>query len=201
MAWSVRSVVLSTTVFAQVSLEAVLPHLSFYILKGPLSGVAHVVVATSRYSAATVEYYRGIFQRFSSRVPPLQLLPYRGSKRDVEALVDYIYTTLGVDLDYIITFADVPENGREIDGPDDKSELAHRIMLVKLLRLLGATKLRRRAVKSLPAQRKSSSRRHPIMTCLATMISVQNLRSPANRSSITALQIAGVNIFALYALS
>ena len=113
-----------------------------------------------------------------------------------QALVDYIYMTLGVDLDYIIAFTDVPENDREIDGPDDKSELAHRIMLVKLLRLLGATKLRR-AVKSLPAQRKSSSRPHPIMTCLATMISVQNLRSPANRSSITALQIAVVDIFAL----
>jgi 3-oxoacyl-ACP reductase-like protein len=54
-------------------------------------------------------------------------------------------------LDYIITLADVPENGREIDAPDDKSELAHRIMLVKLLRLLGVYKLRRRTVKSLPA--------------------------------------------------
>ena len=200
MAWSVRSVGLSTTVLAQVSLEAVVPHLSFYILKGLLSGVAHVVVATSRYSAATAEYYRGIFQRFSSRV---QFRPYSCYLIKVlsgmwrQALVDYIYMTLGVDLDYIIAFTDVPENDREIDGPDNKSELAHRIMLVRLLRLLGATKLRRRAVKSLPAQRKSSSRRHPIMTCLATMISVQNLRSPANRSSITALQIAVVDIFAL----
>jgi hypothetical protein len=43
----------------------------------------------------------------------------------VEALVDYIYMTLCLDLDYIIPFAAVPENGREIDGLDDKSELAH----------------------------------------------------------------------------
>jgi fatty acid synthase subunit alpha, fungi type len=35
-------------------------------------------------------------------------------------LVDYSYTTLGLDLDYVIPFAPVPENGREIDGLDDK---------------------------------------------------------------------------------
>ena len=48
--------------------------------------------------------------------------------------------TLGLDLDYILPFADVAENGREIDGVDDKSELAHRIMLVNLFRILGAVK-------------------------------------------------------------
>ncbi|TDL13347.1 thiolase-like protein, partial [Rickenella mellea] len=37
----------------------------------------------------------------------------------------------------------VPENGREIDGLDDKSELAHRIMLVNLLRLLSAVKTKK----------------------------------------------------------
>ncbi|TFK78560.1 hypothetical protein K466DRAFT_606870 [Polyporus arcularius HHB13444] len=59
---------------------------------------------------------------------------------DVEALVDYIYSTLSLDLDYILPFAAVPENRREIDDLDDKSELAHRIMLVNLLRLLGVVK-------------------------------------------------------------
>ena len=81
----------------------------------------------------------------------------QGSKQDVEALVDYIYSTLGLDLDYVLPFAAIPENGRgsflvpfslpsfeiefadllsffllfsEIDGLDDKSELAHRVMLV-----------------------------------------------------------------------
>ena len=51
---------------------------------------------------------------------------------------DYIYANLGMDLDYILPFAGIPENGREIDGLDDKSELAHRMMLVNLLRILGA---------------------------------------------------------------
>ena len=114
------------------------------ILKGLLSGGARVVITTSRYSRATVEYYQGIFQRFGSKGSGLTVVPFnQGSKQDVEALIDYIYTTLGMDLDYIIPFAAVPENGREIDGLDDKSELAHRIMLVNLLRLLGAVKIKK----------------------------------------------------------
>jgi len=47
---------------------------------------------------------------------------------------------LNLDLDYVLPFTVIPENGREIDGLDDKSELAHRIMLVNLLRLLGAVR-------------------------------------------------------------
>ena len=62
------------------------------------------------------------------------------STKDAEALVDYICATLGLDLDYILPFAAILENGREIDGIDDRSELAHRVMLVNLLRLLGAVK-------------------------------------------------------------
>ena len=49
------------------------------------------------------------------------VIPFnQGSKQDVEALVDYIYMTLGLDLDYVIPFAAVPENGHKIDGLDDK---------------------------------------------------------------------------------
>jgi fatty acid synthase subunit alpha len=111
------------------------------ILKGLLAGGAHVVITTSRYSRSTVEFYQSIFQAVGSRGSALTVVPFnQGSKQDVEALVDYIYATLGMDLDYILPFAAVPENGREINGLDDKSELAHRIMLVNLLRILGAVK-------------------------------------------------------------
>jgi len=114
------------------------------VLKGLLSGGAHVVVTTSRYSRATVEYYQDIYQKFGARGSALTVVPFnQGSKQDIEALVDYIYGTLSLDLDYILPFAAVPENGREIDGLDDKSELAHRIMLVNLLRLLGAVKTKK----------------------------------------------------------
>ena len=42
--------------------------------------------------------------------------------------------SLGLDLDYILPFAGIPENDREIDGLD-----AHRMMLVNLLRTLEST--------------------------------------------------------------
>src|SRR5260221_586405 len=63
-----------------------------------LSGGAHVIVTISHYSHATVEYYQGVFQHFGSRGSALTVVPFnQGSKQDVEALVDYIYTTLGLD--------------------------------------------------------------------------------------------------------
>jgi len=48
-----------------------------------------------------------------------------------------------MDLDYILPFAAIPENGREIDTLDDKSELAHRILLVNVLRIHTLGKLNR----------------------------------------------------------
>ncbi|KAG8694164.1 3-oxoacyl-[acyl-carrier-protein] synthase, partial [Ceratobasidium sp. 395] len=111
------------------------------ILKGLLQGSARVVVTTSRYNRASVEYYQGIYHQCGSRDSSLTVVPFnQGSKQDVEALVDYVYSNLGMDLDYVLPFAAIPENGREIDGIDDRSELAHRVMLVNLLRLLGAVK-------------------------------------------------------------
>ncbi|KAG1719845.1 hypothetical protein EDB19DRAFT_1967461 [Suillus lakei] len=106
------------------------------ILKGLLPGGAHVVITTSRYNRATAGHYQSIYQSFGARGSALTLTVVafnQGSKQDVEALVNYIYATLGLGLDCILPFAAVPENDREIDGLDDKSELAHRIMLVSIL--------------------------------------------------------------------
>ena len=111
------------------------------ILKGLLSGGAHVIITTSRYNRTTVEYYQSIYQTIGSQGSALTVVPFnQGSKQDVEALVDYIYTTLGMDLDYILPFAAIPENGCEIDGLNDKFELAHHIMLVNLLHIVGTVK-------------------------------------------------------------
>ena len=89
----------------------------------------------------TVEYYQSIYQTVGSRGSALTVVPFnQGSKQDVEALVDYIYTTLGMDLDYILPFTTITGNGREIDSLNDKFELAHHIMLVNLLHILGAVK-------------------------------------------------------------
>ncbi|KPV74523.1 uncharacterized protein RHOBADRAFT_28081 [Rhodotorula graminis WP1] len=121
------------------------------IVKGLLAGGARVVITTSRYSRSTVEYYQAIYQECGSKGSSLTVVPFnQGSKQDVEALIDYIYSKdkgLGMDLDYILPFAALPENGREIDGIDDRSELAHRIMLTNLLRLLGAVKSKKAALK------------------------------------------------------
>lgn len=105
----------------------------------------------ARARSRSVEYYQAIYQECGSKGSSLTVVPFnQGSKQDVEALIDYIYSKdkgLGMDLDYILPFAALPENGREIDGLDDRSELAHRIMLTNLLRLLGAVKSKKAALK------------------------------------------------------
>ncbi|KAH7078051.1 hypothetical protein BKA63DRAFT_509654 [Paraphoma chrysanthemicola] len=114
------------------------------VLQGLISGGAKVVVTTSRFSREVTEYYQSMYTRYGARGSQLIVVPFnQGSNQDVEALVDYIFDTkkgLGWDLDYVVPFAAIPENGREIDGIDSKSELAHRIMLTNLLRMLGAIK-------------------------------------------------------------
>lgn len=114
------------------------------VLQGLISGGAKVIVTTSRYSREVTEYYQAMYARYGARGSQLVVVPFnQASKQDVEALVDYIYDVkkgLGWDLDFIVPFAAIPENGREIDSIDSKSELAHRIMLTNLLRLLGSIK-------------------------------------------------------------
>ncbi|KAB2576509.1 Beta-ketoacyl synthase [Lasiodiplodia theobromae] len=119
------------------------------VLQGLIAGGAKVVVTTSRFSREVNEYYQSIYSRYGARGSQLIVVPFnQGSKQDVEALVNYIYDAksgLGWDLDYVVPFAAISENGREIDGIDSKSELAHRIMLTNLLRLLGCVKQQKHA--------------------------------------------------------
>ncbi|KIW08511.1 fatty acid synthase subunit alpha [Verruconis gallopava] len=128
------------------------------ILQGLISGGAKVVVTTSRFSREVNEYYQSMYTRFGARGSQLIVVPFnQGSKQDIDALVNYIYDDkkgLGWDLDFIVPFAAISENGREIDGLDSKSELAHRIMLTNLLRLLGAIKTQKmeREFETRPAQ-------------------------------------------------
>ena len=120
------------------------------VLQGLISGGAKVIVTTSRFSREVTEYYQAMYARYGASGSQLVVVPFnQGSKQDVEALVEYIYDTkkgsLGWDLDYVVPFAAIPENGREIDSIDSKSELAHRIMLTNVLRLLGSIKLQKQA--------------------------------------------------------
>ncbi|KAJ3886618.1 hypothetical protein GG344DRAFT_81530 [Lentinula edodes] len=78
---------------------------------------------------------------FMCRGSALTVVPFRfEAGRRGPCGLHLLYSTLGIDLDFILPFAGIPKNGREIDGIDDKSELAHRIMLTNLLRILGAVK-------------------------------------------------------------
>ena len=128
------------------------------VLQGLISGGAKVVVTTSRFSREVTEYYQSMYSRYGSKGSQLIVVPFnQGSKQDVDALIEYIYDSkkgLGWDLDFIVPFAAIPENGREIDSIDSKSELAHRIMLTNLIRMLGAVKTQKaaRGYETRPAQ-------------------------------------------------
>ncbi|KHN97914.1 fatty acid synthase subunit alpha [Metarhizium album ARSEF 1941] len=128
------------------------------VLQGLISGGAKVVVTTSRFSREVTEYYQSMYSRYGSRASQIVVVPFnQGSKQDVEALVEYIYDPkngLGWDLDYIVPFAAISEAGRQIDGIDSRSELAHRIMLTNLIRLLGCVKTQKaeRGFETRPAQ-------------------------------------------------
>ncbi|KAK5998240.1 Fatty acid synthase subunit alpha [Cladobotryum mycophilum] len=128
------------------------------VLQGLISGGAKVIVTTSRFSKEVTEYYQSMYTRYGSRGSQIVVVPFnQGSKQDVEALVNYIYDPkngLGWDLDYIVPFAAISENGRQIDNIDSRSELAHRIMLTNLIRLLGYVKSQKaeRGFETRPAQ-------------------------------------------------
>ncbi|PVV05312.1 hypothetical protein BB560_000171 [Smittium megazygosporum] len=130
------------------------------ILEGLLSGGARVIVTTSRYSRSTMEYYQNIYHCFGSKHSSLVVVPFnQASQKDVKSLVNYIYEAetrggLGMDLDVIIPFAAIPEQGIEISEIGSRSELAHRAMLTNLLRLLGEVKNQKqmRGFETRPAQ-------------------------------------------------
>ena len=114
------------------------------IIQGLLSGGARVIVTTSRAISATSQFYNSLYKDFGSRGSEMTILPFnQGSKRDCNALIEHIYSSLpqyGGGVDFIVPFAAIPESGRQLDALDSKSELAHRLMLVNLLRLIGYIK-------------------------------------------------------------
>ncbi|KAI9223673.1 hypothetical protein BC828DRAFT_410490 [Blastocladiella britannica] len=116
------------------------------VLKGALSAGAKVIVTTSSFSQATTQHYRSIFEQHGSRGSGLVIVPFNaGSHTDTQRLIKYIYEELQWDLDFIVPFAAISENGRELTDIDSKSELAHRLMLTNLLRMLGLVAAEKRA--------------------------------------------------------
>jgi hypothetical protein len=59
----------------------------------------NALLTGSRYNRSTVKYHQSIYQTVGSCGSALTVVPFnQGSKQDVEALVDYIYATLGMDV-------------------------------------------------------------------------------------------------------
>ena len=119
------------------------------VLRLLLQGGARIVVTTSSYSAPVLEFFQGIYTSEGARGSQLVVIPFnQGSVQDIQNLIEYIYSDedgLGWDLDHVLPFAAISEAGRELDGIDSKSELAHRIMLTNLLRLIGEIKKTKQA--------------------------------------------------------
>ncbi|MCJ1280001.1 hypothetical protein MMC21_007826 [Puttea exsequens] len=109
------------------------------VLRGLLMGGARVIVTSSRPPAETKDFFQSIYAEYGARGSELTMIQFnQGSKRDCTALINHIYSESGMDrnLDAIIPFAAISERA-EIDEIDGRSELAHRLMLVNVLRMLG----------------------------------------------------------------
>ncbi|GAP87076.2 putative fatty acid synthase subunit alpha reductase [Rosellinia necatrix] len=112
--------------------------IGIHILRCLLEAGARVTLTTSSYSPETTQAYQAIYARYGSRDSVLRVLPYnQGSNRDVSDLIQYLDSDPEWDLDFIIPFAAISENGRSVEDLDSKSEIAHRLMLTNLVRLLG----------------------------------------------------------------
>ena len=122
-----------------------------------LEAGAVVIVTSSSYSPKTTRFYQKLYAEHCGKNSRLILVPFnQASVRDVDAVVDYIYSKdgLAMDLDYVVPFAAISENGRTISNIDGRSELAHRVMLTNTLRLLGNVKHHKmtRGIVTRPAQ-------------------------------------------------
>ena len=114
------------------------------LVRNLLCSGAEVLLTTSREVSHSAAFYNSMYKKYGARGSRLTVLPFnQGSRSDCEALIQHIYNSeIGpdADIDFIIPFAALPEAGRQIDGLDGKSELAHRAMLVNILRLIGYVK-------------------------------------------------------------
>ncbi|PYH48719.1 fatty acid synthase subunit alpha [Aspergillus saccharolyticus JOP 1030-1] len=108
-----------------------------------LHGGARVIVTSSSLSPETARKYQSIYMDHGAKGSQLIVVPFnQASVQDVASLVEYVYSPSGLDcdVDYLIPFAAISETGRKLDSIDSKSELAHRLMLTNVLRLLGTLK-------------------------------------------------------------
>ncbi|KAJ2140420.1 fatty acid synthase alpha subunit Lsd1, partial [Coemansia sp. RSA 678] len=112
------------------------------IVRSLLMGGAKVLATTSSYSRKTTLFFEDMYRKHGSRGSELIVVPFnQGSVQDIDSLVAFVFGQLGWDLDYVFPFAAVSDIGSTVDNLGSHSELAHRVMLTNVLRLLGSIKL------------------------------------------------------------
>ncbi|GIZ46259.1 hypothetical protein CKM354_000939100 [Cercospora kikuchii] len=105
-----------------------------------LQGGAHVIVTTSRAVSQSASYFKTMYRECGAKGSELRVVQFNGaSAKDCERLIDYVYSDSGLhlDLDAILPFAATAEAGIEAGEVTAANELAHRLMLVNVFRLLG----------------------------------------------------------------
>ncbi|KAJ2058736.1 fatty acid synthase alpha subunit Lsd1 [Coemansia sp. S146] len=117
------------------------------IFCGLLSGGAKVIATTSSYSRKTTLFFEDMYRTHGARGSELIVVPFnQGSTGDIKKLVDFIYSKSGVakglnwDLDYVFPFAAVSDIGSFATNLGSQSELAQRVLLTNVIRLLGCIK-------------------------------------------------------------
>ncbi|KAJ2334365.1 fatty acid synthase alpha subunit Lsd1, partial [Coemansia sp. RSA 2681] len=112
-----------------------------------LSGGAKVIVTTSSYSRKTSLFFGDMYRTHGARGSELIVVPFnQASAGDIRQLVDFIYSDAGAakgldwDLDFVIPFAAVSDIGSFATNLGSRSELAQRVQLTNVLRLLGGIK-------------------------------------------------------------
>merc|ERR1719217_976603 len=105
------------------------------VVKGLLAGGCTVVCA---FRGNKYDWFRQIYEESAGAQARLICVPFNcGSNKDMDSVLEYVYGPLGLDIDFCLPFAALSENGRGVADLDSKSELAHRIMLTNVLRLVG----------------------------------------------------------------
>ncbi|KAJ2495943.1 fatty acid synthase alpha subunit Lsd1, partial [Coemansia sp. RSA 1972] len=111
------------------------------IVRGLLMGGAKVLATTSSYSRKTTQFFEDMYRKHGSRGSELIVVPFnQGSVQDINNLVGYAFEQLGWNLDLVFPFAAVPDIGSTATKLGSRSELAQRVMLTNVLRLLGSIK-------------------------------------------------------------
>ncbi|KAJ2669644.1 fatty acid synthase alpha subunit Lsd1, partial [Coemansia sp. RSA 1085] len=110
-----------------------------------LAGGARVVATTSSYSRKTLLSFENMYRKHGSRGSELVVVPFnQGSVQDIDRLVHYILgksaDNLGWNLDFVFPFAALSDIGSTATNIGSRSELAQRVMLTNVLRLLGRIK-------------------------------------------------------------